>query len=252
MRAFLFSSVALLCLLLAGCAENDGWFIDEGPVQIGCRATTHQTDKASPELPAARIEREANLRLGFPWWIHDTDKNTQITVNGLILSPLLDVAPETLNGVALSGIFVHDTVNGVVISPLFNITRQTNGLTLSCWNWSSNQATVQAGLINFCEFMRAPGDVIWQTGVVNDAGSSRVQLGVFNNSWIEAWLQLGLVNTTSGPDKHFDPDKGGQSFVQIGLYNDVRKGMQLGLLNRNKNGWLWQYFPLINFSKDEK
>jgi len=214
----------------------------------------HKADKASPESKTNQVKRTAIFRFGFPWWFNlDSDeKNTPITVNGMILTPLIDITPGTLNGVAVSGFLMHETVNGVVISPLFSITKETNGLALSCCNWSSDKAIVQVGLINLCEFMWASGKVIWQTGVVNEAGSSRFQLGLFNNSWVDAWLQLGLVNTVIGPDKYSDPNWGKRPSEQIGLYNDIRNGIQLGLSNRNENGWLWKYSPLINFSTTQE
>jgi hypothetical protein len=257
MKTILFSIFILLCPHLAECAKNNQWFIDEGPVQIGCRFTVaipHEADEASPRLQGNQVERMANLRFGFPWWLnHDSnDKNTQTTINGMIVSPLIDVAPGTLNGVAVSCIFVHDKVNGVVIAPLFNITKETNGLALSCWNWSSDKAVIQAGLINFCEFLTAPGEVDWQIGILNEAGLPLFQFGLINNSWVEAWLQLGLTNTVIKPDKFALHGEGKWPSVQIGLYNDARKGIQIGLLNRNESGWLWKYSPLINFSENEK
>lgn len=234
----------ILSLLLLGCQSNYDGSIDKGPVQIGARyIITHNIDKSNTKESETPSERVSNFRLGLPWWLDDTKGKTKI--NGLIISTLLDWDAGTLNGVAISPICAKDKVNGLVIAPLFTMNREMNGISLSCWNWSVNKAIMQVGLINFCEFLNAPGEVQAQIGILNEAGRASFQCGVVNNGWISPWLQLGLFNTVMKPDK-FNDDGDKRSAVQIGLYNYAQEGFQLGFINRNENGLLkWSF--LLNF-----
>lgn len=240
----------VLSVAFCGCAGDYTYAIDCGSAQVGCRYTVILPEEGviCRTQEENQGERKANFRFGFPWWVHTCNKEKEAgtTINGIILSPLLNIDCGTLNGAALSCIFAQDKINGLLIAPLFSMTEEMNGISLSCWNWSSDKAGFQVGLINFCAFLWAPGDVDLQIGILNEAGRASFQTGLLNNSWVSPRIQFGLVNTVEKPNK-FVPEGGKWPSAQIGLYNDSPGGFQIGLLNRNERSRLWKWCPLINF-----
>ncbi len=236
--------------VLSGCAGDYTCAIDYGPTQVGCRYTVILPDEGvvCQTKEENMGERKANFRFGFPWWMHtcNKEKETGATINGIILAPLLNVDNGTLNGAAVSCIFVQDKINGLLIAPLFSMNEEMNGISLSCCNWSTSKAAFQVGVINFCGFLWAGGEVDAQIGILNEARLAAFQAGLVNNNEVCPRLQLGLLNTVSKPRK-FIPEETKWFSVQIGLYNYAPKGFQIGLLNRNENGWLCKYCPFINF-----
>lgn len=251
------SIVFALAVFLTGCIGDYDVSFDRGPLQIGCRQTFEKSlseiDSPSKE---DEMKRETNFRFGFPWWVN-VDKKAEkkdTTVNGMILSPLLDVDSGTLNGVAVSPIFAYGgTIHGLVIAPVGTMNREIDGVSISCLNWSSDEAWVQAGLMNLTGFLGPAGKSYAQIGVINEGGGA-FQMGLLNSNLLvnherQFAVQFSAINTVT-PDK-FTGSLDNFFGWQTGLINFAPGGVQIGLLNRNDKGWLWKWSPLINFSSEK-
>lgn len=242
-----------LAVFLIGCVGTYDVSFDRGPLQIGCRQTFEKmtSEINSPSKEENEMKRETNFRFGFPWWVNvdKKAKKEDNTVNGMILSPLLDLDYGTLNGIAVSSIFVNDRIHGLVIAPLVTMNREMDGFSIACLNWSSDRAGVQAGLINFIGFMGTTGKSCAQLGVINEGGGA-FQIGLANNGIVDHELQLGVINTVM--QEKFTRSLDNNSFaLQIGLINSAPGGVQIGLLNGNDSGLLWKWSPLVNFSSQK-
>ena len=77
---------------------------------------------------------------------------------------------------------------------------------------------------------------IWSFGVINNG----LAVGVFNAWGKNNGVSVGLANFVY--DK-----KSGRNTLQIGVFNQVNSGLQIGLLNYNPNA-LIPWMPLINFA----
>lgn len=252
------SIVFTLAVFLSGCIGDYDVSFDRGPLQIGCRQAFEKmtSEIDSPSKEEDEIKRETNFRFGFPWWMNVEQKAKQkdTTVNGMILSPLLDVDSGTLNGVAVSPIFAYGgTIHGLVIAPVGTMNREIDGVSISCLNWSLDEAWVQAGLMNLTGFLGPAGKSYAQIGVINEGGGA-FQMGLLNSNLLvsherQFGVQFSAINTVTA-DKFTGPLDDFFGW-QTGLINFAPGGVQIGLLNRNDKGWLWKWSPLINFSSQK-
>ena len=202
-----YTAAALLAAagFCTGCRNYD-FACDAGPVQLGC---VFQDRFSPPE------ERHVFLRFGFPWWIRTAGpEEASTTVNGLILSPFLDIDSGQVNGIACSCVLLFGgEIRGLVLAPFGTLHHSSEGVSISILNWAVRHAWCQIGGMNLCLMP-------WENG---HAG---VQLGVLN--WAgHAFFQCGLVNAVMEPDA---------------------PSVQLGLLNRMENALLFEWFPVMNVS----
>ena len=169
-RLFLFFTFLVISAFITGCSHSDtDYDYSTDYVQIGCRA---RRSGAPPEI--------SFFRFGFPWWV---DKNGHNTLYGLDLSPIIDDEGK-LNGLGISWMSVREYTNGVIISPICSSQRETRGVSLSLFNFTTDYCPgMQIGLANlslrFVSAAHAAGPWV-QLGLLNAAPSSMIQLGLLN------------------------------------------------------------------------
>jgi hypothetical protein len=131
-------------------------------------------------------------------------------LDGVAFAGLFAGANEEINGVAFGSLFsggAKTELNGVCISGVTSIVRKSNGLQMATVNYNQGEN-------------KSP---FYQLGVICNYGGSG------------SGFQIGSVNFTE------------DSIFQFGVFNKADSGIQLGVLNWNKNGFL-PWFPIFNYS----
>ena len=217
--------------------ENKSQFAFETKhIQIGCN-----WEMVSPSSKGRKWDNCPWIRLGFPFWISFRSVNKNEGVNGFSLS-IYDVSGG-VNGVAFSLISGEAACNGLLFSVLCSLVGNLNGINVAPLNICFDGHNIQLGVVNWrgedmrgCKKRKCNG--IAQIGIFNKAsGTSRFQIGIFNNSErvsfsaeSNPYLQIGFINLIS---KKYSKTKD----VKISHAEKKEKcfSIQIGFWNSNGN-----------------
>jgi hypothetical protein len=131
-------------------------------------------------------------------------------LNGCAFGGLFAGAEEEINGVAYGSLFSgggKTQLNGACISAVTSIVEKSNGLQMATVNYNHGEKK----------------SLFYQLGLLCNYGGAG------------SGLQMSCVNFT------------GDSIFQLGVFNKADSGIQIGVLNWNKNGFL-PWFPFFNYS----
>jgi hypothetical protein len=131
-------------------------------------------------------------------------------LNGFAFGALFAGADEEINGVAFGSLFSGGgkaELNGVCFSAITSIVKKSNGLQMAAVNYNHGEDK----------------SVFYQFGTLCNYGC------------VGSGLQFGCANFTE------------DSIFQLGVFNKADSGIQVGVLNWNKNGFL-PWFPFFNYS----
>jgi hypothetical protein len=130
-------------------------------------------------------------------------------LNGFALGGLFAGANEEINGVAFGGVFsggVKTELNGVCMSAITSIVKKSNGLQMATVNYIHGENK----------------SLFYQFGAL------------CNYTCAGSGFQMAVVNFTE------------DSIFQLGVFNQADSGLQVGVLNWNKTGFL-PWFPFFNY-----
>lgn len=130
--------------------------------------------------------------------------------NGFAFGGLFAGADEEINGFAYGSLFSGGSkpeLNGVCMSAITSVVEKSNGLQMATVNYNKGEKNSR----------------FYQLGILCNYGSTG------------SGLQIGGANFTE------------DSIFQFGVFNKADSGIQLGVLNWNKNGFL-PWFPIFNYS----
>ncbi|MCX6983400.1 MAG: hypothetical protein NT118_01435 [Lentisphaerae bacterium] len=130
-------------------------------------------------------------------------------LNGFAFGGLVAGAEEEINGVAFGSLFCggdKTELDGVCMSAITSVVEKSNGLQMATVNYNQGEKKFQ----------------FYQLGVLCNYGCAG------------SGFQMGVVNFTE------------DSIFQLGVFNKADSGIQVGVLNWNKTGFL-PWFPIFNY-----